>query len=140
MNENEKSNEAEEKEPDIVIPIWEGEYVKLSIVGDLPKREEEMIAEEVEDYYELPDVLLEEEHGVIEQLRRRFPNNYPGHLLQGGNWDQEIYAPTFKLSMNDREEMPNILKLSTPYGRLKSIAETAAIISEIEEGRVKNRR
>ncbi len=136
MNKNEKSKEAEEKEPNTVIPIWEGEYVKLSVA----EREEEMIAEEVEDYYGLPDVLLEEEHGVIEQLRKRFPNNYPGHVLQGGNWYQETYAPTFKLSMNGREEMPNILKLSTPYGRLKSIAETAAIISEIEEGRVKKRR
>lgn len=80
-----------------------------------------------------------EELRDIDRLRRRFQNNYPFHVLQGGNWDQEIYAPTFKLSMNGREEMPNIFKLSSSFGRLKSIVETAAIISEIEEERVKNR-
>lgn len=82
-----------------------------------------------------------EELRDIDRLRRRFPNNYPFYFLKGGNWNEETYQPKFTISMNgfQRREIPNIIKLSTPFGRLKSMMETAAIISEIEEERVKNR-
>ena len=63
-------------------------------------------------------------------------------ILTGGNWTKEPYAPTFSLSMGYRkEEIPNIIKLSTPYGALKSLVETQREISiathkAIEEGKL----
>ena len=45
-------------------------------------------------------------------------------FLKGGNWNEETYTSSLKLSMSYTEQMPNILKLTSPYGALKSLVET----------------
>jgi len=45
-------------------------------------------------------------------------------ILQGGNWNQGIYVGNLKLSMNYTEDMPIIVKLSTPYGRQQECLRT----------------
>ena len=64
-------------------------------------------------------------------------------FLKGGNWNQEIYAPEFTISMNgfQRKKIPNIIVLASPYGKLKCLAEThiemsIAIRKAIEEGKI----
>ena len=73
-----------------------------------------------------------EEEREIGRLRRRFATYRKPYLQKGGRWNEGTYAPTFKLSMSYHEEMPNILKLSTPFGRLKAMVETMAEFSEAE--------
>lgn len=64
-------------------------------------------------------------------------------ILKCGNWDQETYAPEFTISMNGfrRREIPNIIVLASPYGKLKCLVEThiemsIAIRNAIEEGKI----
>ena len=63
-------------------------------------------------------------------------------FLKGGNWDQETYAPNFAISTNGfRREIPNIIKLASPYGALKTLVEThiessITICDAIKEGKI----
>jgi len=52
-------------------------------------------------------------------------------FLEGGSWDRETYAPGFIISMNgfSEKKIPNIIRLASPYGRLKSLAETQIAMS-----------
>ena len=58
-------------------------------------------------------------------------------FLKGCNWDEETYAPSLKLSMGYQEEMPNILKLASPYGALKNLVETHIELSVVTRDAIK---
>ena len=62
-------------------------------------------------------------------------------FLKGGNWDEGTYASSLKVSMKYTEEMPNVLKLASPYGALKSLVKTHIELSiatreAIKEGKI----
>lgn len=52
-------------------------------------------------------------------------------LLPGGRWNEGRYNQRLSISMSYKEEMPNIIKLSSELGQLKSIVETELIKKEL---------
>lgn len=53
-------------------------------------------------------------------------------LLAGGHWTEGTYAPTLKISTSYRDEIPNIIKLSTEFGQLKNMVEME-LVNQTEE-------